>query len=256
MSDDLDGFIQLHRTLHDLALSEEEGRESEVFRLMHRDKPAQWSDLLEEPRVVVLSEAGSGKTVELRHVCRDLRQHAKRAFFLRIEHVAQDFDAAFEEGTPEEFEDWMTSSEDGWLLLDSVDEARLKDPKDFELAIRKVGRKLSRALQRTHVIITGRTDAWRPRTDLLICEAALPWTTPATEPEQDQESDEAVTTMDVSGSKRRKSPFRIVALDDLAGEQIDRFADARGVTDIKAFKKAVERADAWSFTARPLDLGG
>lgn len=254
MSDDLDGFIQLHRTLHDLALSEEQGRESEVFRLMHRDKPTQWSDLLEEPRVVVLSEAGSGKTAELRHVCRDLRQRAKRAFFLRIEHLAQDFDAAFEEGTPEEFEDWMTSSEDGWLLLDSVDEARLKDPKDFERAIRKVGRKLSHVLQRTHVIITGRTDAWRPRTDLLICEEALPWTTPATEPEQDQESHEAVTTKDVPVSKRRKSPFRIVALDDLAGEQIDRFADARGVTDIKAFKKAVERADAWSFTARPLDL--
>ncbi|WP_186264418.1 NACHT domain-containing protein [Burkholderia gladioli] len=254
MSRNLDGFIQLHRTLHDLALSEEEGRESKVFRLMHRDKPTQWSDLLEEPRVVVLSEAGSGKTAELRHICRDLRQQAKRAFFLRIEHLAKDFDDAFEEGTPDELEDWLTSSEDGWLLLDSVDEARLKDPKDFERAIRKVGRKLSRALQRTHVIITGRTDAWRPRTDLLICEAALPWTTPATEPEQDQESDDAVTTKDVLVSKRRKSPFRIVALDDLAGEQIDRFADARGVTDIKAFKKAIERADAWSFTARPLDL--
>lgn len=59
MSDDFDEFIQLHRTFHDLALSEEEGRESELFRLMRRDKPTQWSDLLEEPRVVLLSEAGS-----------------------------------------------------------------------------------------------------------------------------------------------------------------------------------------------------
>lgn len=254
MADDLDGFIQLHRTLHDLALTGEEDRESELFRLMHSHKPTQWSDLLEEPRVVVLSEAGSGKTAELRQVCRELRQRAKPAFFLRIEHLAQNFDAAFEEGTPEEFEEWMTSSEDGWLLLDSVDEARLKDPKDFERAIRTVGRKLSRVVQRTHVIITGRTDAWRPRTDLLICEAALPWTTPATEAEQNQKSDEAMTTKDVAVAKRRKSPFRIVALDDLAGEQIDRFAEAKGVTDIKAFKKAIERADAWSFTARPLDL--
>ncbi|MGC2961341.1 hypothetical protein ACPUET_15305 [Paraburkholderia graminis] len=112
MSDDLDEFIQLHRTFHDLALSEEEGRESKLFRGMHRDKPTQWSDLLEEPRVVLLSEAGSGKTEELRHICRDLRQRAKRAFFLRIEHIAQDFDTAFEEGTPEEFEEWMTSAEE------------------------------------------------------------------------------------------------------------------------------------------------
>lgn len=254
MLDDLDKFIQLDRTFHDLALSEEEGKESELFRLMRRDKPTQWSDLLEEPRVVLLSEAGSGKTQELRHVCRDLRQRAKRAFFLRIEHLAQDFDAAFEEGTLQEFEEWMASDEDGWLFLDSVDEARLKDPKDFERAIRKVGRKLGRALQRTRVVITGRTDAWRPRTDLLICEAALPWTAPETAPEEEQESDESVSTGEAIRSKRRKSPFRIVALDDLAGEQVDHFANAKGVTDIKAFKKALERADAWSFTGRPLDL--
>lgn len=254
MPGDLDEFIQLHRTFHDLVLSEEEGKESALFRLMSRDKPTQWSDLLEEPRVVLLSEAGSGKTEELRHLCRDLRQRAKRAFFLRIEHVAQDFDTAFEEGTPEEFEEWITSDEDGWLLLDSVDEARLKDPKDFERAIRMIGRKIRRVLQHTRVVITGRTDAWRPKTDLLICEAALPWTTQATAPEEEQESDDAVTTEEVPGSKRRKSPFRIVVLDDLAGEQVDRFVGAKGITDIKAFKKAVERADAWSFTARPLDL--
>jgi len=254
MPGDLDEFIQLHRTFHDLALSEEEGKESALFRLMSRDKATQWSDLLEEPRVVLLSEAGSGKTEELRHICRDLRQCAKRAFFLRIEHVARDFDTAFEEGTPEEFEEWIISDEDGWLLLDSVDEARLKDPKDFERAIRTIGRKIRRVLQHTHVVITGRTDAWRPKTDLLICEQALPWTTQATVPEEEQESDDAVTTEEVPGPKRRKSPFRIVALDDLAGEQVDRFVSAKGVTDIKAFKKAVERADAWSFTARPLDL--
>jgi len=252
MSDD--EFIQVHRTFHDLALSEGEGKESELIRLMLRDKATHWSDLLEEPRVVLLSEAGSGKTEELRHVCRDLRQRAKRAFFLRIEHLAQDFDTAFEEGTPEEFEEWMASGEGGWLLLDSVDEARLKDPKDFERAIRKVGRKLSRVLQRTHIIITGRTDAWRPRTDLLICEAALPWTASAAAPDQDQGSSEAVTARDTPVPAPRMSPFRIVALDDLAGEQVDRFAGAKGVTDINAFKKAVERADAWSFTARPLDL--
>lgn len=252
MSDDLDDFIQVHRTFHDLALSEEEGKEPELTRLLLRAKATHWSDLLEEPRVILLSEAGSGKTEELRHVCRDLRRRAKRAFFLRIEHLAQDFDTAFEEGTPEEFEEWLISGESGWLLLDSVDEARLKDPKEFERAIRRVGRKLGRALQRTHLIITGRTDAWRPTTDLVICEASLPWTTSATAPEEDQQSDDAVTTRDIP--KPRKSPFRIVALDDLAGDQVDRFVSVKGVTDINAFKKAVERADAWSFTARPLDL--
>ncbi|SDG59109.1 NACHT domain-containing protein [Thalassobaculum litoreum] len=254
MSNNIDGFIQLHRTFRDLAISEEEGEEADLFRLMRRDKLTQWSDLLQEPRVVLLSEAGSGKTEEIRHVCRELRLGGKRAFFLRIEHLVQDFEASFEEGTLEEFDAWKASGEDGWVLLDSVDEARLKDPKDFERAIRKVGRKLGDVRQRTHVVITGRTDAWRPMTDLLICETQLPWTQPVNAPEEEQESDEAVTTTEGPGSKRRKSPFRIVALDDLAGEQVDRFASAKGIVDIEGFKKALERAEAWSFTARPLDL--
>ena len=63
-----DKFIQLDRTFSDLALSEAEGRESEVFRLMRREKRTQWSDLLKEPRVALLSEAGSGKTEEIRHI--------------------------------------------------------------------------------------------------------------------------------------------------------------------------------------------
>lgn len=254
MSDDFDEFIQLDRTFRDLALSEEEGKESELFRLMRRDKPTQWSDLLREPRVVLLSEAGSGKTEEIRHVCRDLRLREKHAFFLRIEHLAQDFEASFEEGTPEEFDYWIASGEDGWLLLDSVDEARLKDPKDFERAIRTIARKLSGVLQRAHIVITSRGEAWRPKTDLLLCETNLPWTPPASAPEEDQYSDEAFTTTDRAGAKGRKSAFRMVALDDLAGEQVDRFASAKGVTDIAAFRKALDRAEAWTFTTRPLDL--
>lgn len=254
MSDDLDEFIQLDRTFHDLALSEEEGKDAELFRLMRREKPTQWPDLLAEPRVVLLSEAGSGKTEEIRHVCRDLRKRGKRAFFLRIEHLALDFDGSFEEGTPEEFEDWIASGEEGWLLLDSVDEARLKDPKDFERAIRTISRKLRGALQSAHIVITSRGEAWRPKTDLLLCETNLPWILPVTAPGEDQESDDAVTTTDGATSKKPETVFRMVAIDDLAGKQVDRFAAAKGVTDIAAFRKALDRAEAWSFTTRPLDL--
>lgn len=254
MSDDLDEFIQLDRTFHDVALSEEEGKDAELFRLMRRQKPAQWPDLLAEPRVVLLSEAGSGKTEEIRHICRDLRHRGQRAFFLRIEHLALDFNGSFEEGTLEEFDDWIASGQDGWLLLDSVDEARLKDPKDFERAIRTIGRKLRGALQRSHIVITSRGEAWRPKTDLLLCETNLPWIPPVTAPGEDQESNDAVTITDGANSKQRKSVFRMVALDDLADNQVDRLAEAKGVIDVAAFRKALDRAEAWSFTTRPLDL--
>ena len=44
------------------------------------------------------------------------------------------------------------------------------------------------------------------------------------------------------------------ALDDLSRSQVEIYARARGVTDARAFLDAIERADAWTFTARPQDL--
>lgn len=79
-----------------------------------RRDPLRWPDLLSEYRVILLSEAGSGKTEEIRNVARRLRQDGKSAFFVRIEHVTQDFEDAFEEGSLEEFRACAASGEEGW----------------------------------------------------------------------------------------------------------------------------------------------
>lgn len=181
---------------------------------------------------------------------------AKPAFFLRIEHVVDDFETSFEEGTLEEFEAWLASAEQGWLFLDSVDEARLRDPKDFERAVRRVGKKMERALPRTHIVITGRTEAWRPATDLLLCRTNLRWEAPAKVTDQAHTPNgENVVASEYSRKRENKhAPFRIVTLEDLHGTQVDRFVTAMGIADLKSFKKAVDKAEAWSFTNRPLDL--
>ncbi|MGX5830090.1 NACHT domain-containing protein [Mesorhizobium sp. 43Arga] len=256
MCRDFDNFIELDRTFRDLAISDDEGDEAKMVRLWGRETPTHWADLLVEPRVIVLAEAGSGKTEEIRHICRRQRRDGKHAFFLRIEHVSEDFETSFEEGSPEEFEAWIVSAEPGWLFLDSIDEARLRDPKDFERAIRKIGRKIERILQQAHIIITGRTEAWRPTTDLLLCRSNLPWMVPATGTQNEPEFQGEYTLANDRTIKRPnvKEPFRIVTLEDLHGSQVDTFARAKGVVDLKAFRKAVDRAEAWSFTTRPLDL--
>ena len=256
MSGDLDAFISLDRSFHALAITDDGGDEAALHRLVGREKILRWFDLLTEARVILLSEAGSGKTEEIRHITRQVRAEGKPAFFLRIEHVVQEFESSFEEGTLEEFEAWVASGEEGWLLLDSVDEARLRDPKDFERAIRKLGVKLRSVLQEAHIVITGRTNAWRPKTDLLLCKRELPYIQPVRTADPDAADDsntDNATTNDQKG-KGSRDPFRIVALDDLHGEQVDRFACAKGVTNLKAFKTAIEKAEAWSFTTRPLDL--
>ena len=123
---------------------------------------------------MLLAEAGAGKTEELRHAATRWRTAGDHAFFLRLEHVADEFDGAFEVGDLNDFERWRSSRDEGWVLLDSVDEARLRGPSDFERAIRKFATKVRGAEDRLHLLITSRISAWRPKTDLELCERFLP----------------------------------------------------------------------------------
>jgi len=162
-SDNQYGFIELNRTFHELSQYASESDDVDLSHVFHVRSRLSWPDLIREYRVVLLSEAGSGKTEEIRHVAQKLRSDGKAAFFVRLEHIPHHFEDAFEIGSFEQFQGWLSSGDEGWLLLDSVDEARLRNPGDFELAIRKLGKRISTAKDRTHIVITGRTPAWRPK---------------------------------------------------------------------------------------------
>ncbi len=250
-------FIELHRTFHELSKHSSENDDIDIIRAFHFDERLRWPNLIKEYRLIILSEAGSGKTAEIQNVARTLREQGKPAFFLRLEHIPRDFEDAFEIGTYETFEEWLASGEEGWLLLDSVDEARLRNPGDFELAIRKLSRQISTAKDRTHIVITGRTTAWRPKTDLAYCTAHLPYAAAAISERDPQAEDNGPDgSLQTKTEKQDKAQpvFKIVTLDDLTSDQIAVFAKARGIENSKAFLDAVERADAWAFTSRPQDL--
>ena len=83
--------------------------------------------------MVVLSEARTGKTEELKYSTKILRSKDLPAFFVRLEDLA---------GNYEEFKSWFESEDEGRLLLVSIDEARLSEPRDFERAISKISKKL------------------------------------------------------------------------------------------------------------------
>jgi hypothetical protein len=250
-------FIELHRTFYELSKNSCENDDINISRVFRVGDRLRLPNLIKEYRLIILSEAGSGKTAEIRNAARKLRAQEKPAFFLRLEHIPKDFEDAFEVGTYDDFQEWLASGEEGWLLLDSVDEARLRNPSDFELAIRKLSRRISTAKDRTHIVITGRTTAWRPKTDLACCTTHLPYAVVATSERNPQFKDdgpEGSLQTETETQDRTKPVFKIVALDDLTSDQIAVFAKARGIEDSKAFLDAVERADAWSFTSRPQDL--
>ena len=250
-------FIELNRTFHELKSEGVESDDLDFTWIPGLSRSQQWPDLIKKYRLIILSEAGSGKTTEILNVARSLKKKNKNAFFLRLEHISADFEVAFEVGTFGAFEEWLKSEKEGWIFLDSVDEARLRHPGDFELAIRKLSNRIQGALNRAHIVITGRTTAWRPKTDLDLCITQLPYNDTASEREpqpEDTGTDDDRNEAETEDKKHPDSVFVIVELDELTSGQITVFAEAQGVNDSRAFLDAVERADAWSFTSRPQDL--
>jgi len=250
-------FVELDRTFQELSNNCSENDDVDISLEFGFGERLRWSNLINEYRLIILSEAGSGKTAEIRNIARMLSEQGRSAFFLRLEHIPRDFEYSFEVGTYEAFEEWLASGAEGWLLLDSVDEARLRDPGDFELAIRKLSKRIIKAKERTHIVITGRTTGWRPRTDLDCCCVHLPYATEATsegDPQANGDVPIGCLQTDTETQSRAQPVFKIVALDDLTPNQIEVFVKARGIKNSKGFLDAVERADAWSFTSRPQDL--
>lgn len=249
-----DAFIQLDRTFSKILLASDATDDTDVGGRHVRQGDLSWHHLLGHNRVILLSEAGSGKTAEIRNVALELRSEGKSAFFLRIENVTANFEDAFEVGTHEEFEAWIDSGLEGWLLMDSVDEARLNDPKDFERAVKKLGRLTRNIASHMHVLITGRSTAWRARTDLALCETAFTFEPAARQAFVTTDGGYGNVVETVPSQSPPDTAFLLVTLDDIRGEQIDRFLMATGVQDIKAFRTAVDRKEAWSLTTRPLDF--
>ena len=249
-----EGFIELYRTFRDLDDENVGKEEASYARLFHLGAETTWDDLLKNHRVVILSEAGSGKTEEIRAAATKLRNSNRAAFFLRLERLAIDLEDAFEVGTYVEFDAWLRSGEECWLFLDSVDEARLRSPSDFESAIRSIARTIALAKDRTHIFITGRGSARRPRTDLALCDKHLSYSSTCAVEAADDTANPERSKRHVTVRKKEAKAFRFVALQNLTADQIRVYAQARGVSDVARFIDEVDRTDAWSFTERPQDL--
>ncbi|MCF5167522.1 hypothetical protein GIW45_26680, partial [Pseudomonas congelans] len=122
MSGLADEHIPIARTFHEIEVKAKDSDESDISHWFSDRGKLRWPELLNEHRVVLLSEAGSGKTAEIRHITKTLRAEGKNAFFMRIENVRPQIEEAFDEGCYAEFIAWVESGKQGWLFLDSVDE--------------------------------------------------------------------------------------------------------------------------------------
>jgi len=234
-------YVELGRTFKVLPDGEISDDSQRLDPASAYGKSLTWNDLLAMHRVVILSEAGSGKTEEIRHAAQRLRNEGKAAFFLRLENVCTGIEEAFDVGSHDDYQDWLRTGDEAWLFLDSVDEARLQSPKDFEKAIRAIRRLLGDALSRARIVITSRASEWRPVSDLRLCETHIALHRP-----QDQAAKSSRSPND--------SSFQFVTLEDLSREQAKVFAKACALEDLDSFFKALDQVGEGAYHERPADL--
>jgi hypothetical protein len=194
-----------------------------------------WESLQRKRVLVVLGEAGSGKTSELTLRCRQLKDAELPAFRLAIEGLAElgveDGIADFAERV--RFREWhATGTAAGWFFLDALDESKLRGH-TLERSVRRFARDLGAGISRAHVVLSSRPSDWR-RSDETSALGLLADITRVARP-------------------RGHEPM-IFELAPLERDQVLVLASHREGLDVGALRAAIDDADAWSLLTRPMDV--
>jgi hypothetical protein len=242
--------VQLNRTFSLIAKEAESSDQNDSSRYWGDDSETNWSDLDKEYRVVILADAGAGKTFETLSRAEHIEEQGHKAFFIRIEDIDSDFEDAFEVGDASKFADWLNGSEEAWFFLDSVDEARLESPKAFEKAIKQFSRRINQASHRVHVYVTSRPFSWRFKEDRMFIEQHLPFTVKETEREGDTEEFAAPE----DDGDESKSGLQVYSLNPLDESRIRLFSQSKSASNIDQLLEGIHRANILELAARPFDL--
>lgn len=234
--------------------SETDSDEQELYSAWSGRKRTGWQELEEEFRCVILAEAGAGKSFEMEARAKYSEALGRAAFFIRIEDIEDGFETAFEVGSADTFERWLNSQEDAWFFLDSIDEARLDNPRAFEKAIKRFAARIKAAGQRARVFISSRPYAWRARSDRELLERYLPFK--KSKSEEAGNRDNLSEEIDTCNSLDSDCALRVYLLDPLDENGIRIFAKHRGTQQVDRLIVDLQRTNLMSMAARPFDLEG
>lgn len=210
-----------------------------------------WEELLKSQRILIVSEAGAGKTYECESKARELFARGEPAFFLSLESVASAGVVATLFGDEHtRFTDWLASSSQvAYFFLDSIDELQLVH-RSFKDALRRFAHDIRGARGRATVVITARP--------VPIDRQAFRDILPVTAPVRQEDSQDEFIRIAMDGPSKTKDDgpptSREVELLPLTGPQIIEFARARGVEVPEALLAAVDAKHAREFARKPQDL--
>jgi hypothetical protein len=212
-----------------------------------------WNELLRSHRVLIVSEAGAGKTYECRAQQAKLWEAGEPAFFLELATLAGSSVREMLGGDEEQRLDSWLRSQSGiaTFFLDSFDELKLTLG-SFDQALKRLNKELSGQLGRTRIIITTRPVPIDR--ELIVRHLPIPISREA------EPTAQAFADMAMDRSKKGHShdagpnAWRDVGLMPLSREQMRDFALLQGVPNADAFLADIHRRDAEEFADRPQDL--
>lgn len=235
---------------------------ADIENLMLRDHlgltpTIDWDALLKSMRVLIVSEAGTGKTFECRTQHQHLWEGGEPAFFLELSDLAQSpFEDLLSQEEENRFHAWHTSQSDvATFFLDSIDELQLTLG-SFKVALNKLSKKLHGNLDRVRIVITTRPI---PVDQHLIrqyfpCQISLENTaSPSAERFAEVASCQG-KQKDAEDKVGRAAELLVVMLYPLSDTQIREMAATQLVTDIDGFVDSIREKNAQDFARRPQDL--
>jgi hypothetical protein len=213
-----------------------------------------WEELLRSYRVLIVSEAGAGKTYECQAQQAKLWKAGEPAFFLDLATLAGSSvrDMLGGAGEEERLDMWLRSqSEIATFFLDSIDELKLTLGK-FDQALKRLDKALAGQLGRARIIITTRPVPIDR--ELIFRHLPIPSSGEA------EPTAEAFADMVMDRSRKKLADdagpkaWRNVGLMPLSREQMHKFAVLQGVSDPDALLEDIYHRDAEEFAERPQDL--
>lgn len=240
-------------------LTETAGRDTEFSWAFDRYGSMDWNELLDSPRVLVVAEAGTGKTFECKAQQRRLWDEGKPAFWIELASLKRnELPNTLGSEALERFHAWLDDQASvATFFLDSVDELLLMKA-SFEQALTTVNRAIGPRTHRARFVVTSRpTDFDR---QAIINILPYPERTEVEEPDTAPGNGFVEAAMGPRSVVRRKEVrgpipvVRTVGLLPLSESEVQRFAVANGVADPTAFLEALAAKNVFDFARRPQDL--
>jgi len=245
-------FINLNRRFREFTPDEDPEKaalDSYTASLAGHEAGLGWEDLLERRLVVVLGEAGSGKTWEFREKAKALQSEGKTAFFIPLDQlILQSLSGVLSKEEYDRFQSWLRGNEQATFFIDSVDEAKYEKPSDFLTALDHFCKDISgNAFRRMHILLSSRISEWRPQGDAQELIIRFPQPPPLKSKNEEQDTDHS------EDAAKKHDEILVVQIEPLDRSRVTQFVRERGIPDPPSFIRALDESYAWPFAGRPID---